>query len=150
VQVLTKPRNALCKQYHSMFSFSDCELHFTGGALRELARQARARGTGARGLRSIMEKLLQTAMFEVPGSDVTGVYVDAEAVKTSAGGTPPVEYVDEVTGAADAAGADGEGPVRLLRGKKVADFIAEKLADGTVCEEELAADIAEPLVAASG
>ena len=61
VRVLTEPRNALVRQYRKLFEMEDCALEFSEGALFEIARQARERDTGARGLRSIVEK----AMFEI-------------------------------------------------------------------------------------
>ncbi len=75
VDVLTKPRNALVKQYTEMFSFDGVELGFEGEALVEVARRAQERKTGARALRSIMERILLPLMYEVPGSDVTQVTV---------------------------------------------------------------------------
>jgi len=75
VDVLTKPRNALVKQYTEMFSFDGVELGFEREALVEIARRAQERKTGARALRSIMERILLPLMYEVPGSDVTQVTV---------------------------------------------------------------------------
>ncbi|MCA9066106.1 MAG: ATP-dependent Clp protease ATP-binding subunit ClpX, partial [Planctomycetaceae bacterium] len=66
VQVLTEPRNALVKQYTKMFEMEDCHLEFTPGALREIAALARARQTGARGLRSIVEQVMFDLMYELP------------------------------------------------------------------------------------
>lgn len=63
--VLRDPKNALCKQYKTMFKMDSAELRVTTGALRAIAREAVSRGTGARGLRSIMERLLRDAQFEV-------------------------------------------------------------------------------------
>lgn len=67
VQVLTEPRNALCKQYSSLLGMSGAQLRVTRAALRAIARQALRKGTGTRGLRCIMEKLLMDAMFQVRG-----------------------------------------------------------------------------------
>jgi ATP-dependent Clp protease ATP-binding subunit ClpX len=67
VRVLTEPRNALLKQYEQLFQLSGVELRFTSPSLRELARSALAMGTGARGLRTVVERLLSDAMFESPG-----------------------------------------------------------------------------------
>ena len=66
MQVLTEPRNALVRQYKKMFEMEECELDFTEGALREIARLARIRKTGARGLRSILEHVMFDLMFELP------------------------------------------------------------------------------------
>ena len=70
VSILTTPRNALIKQYKRMFQIEGVELEFTDDALREIARLAVARETGARGLRSICEEVLQDVMFDLP-SDFT-------------------------------------------------------------------------------
>ncbi|XP_008460587.1 CLP protease regulatory subunit CLPX2, mitochondrial isoform X2 [Cucumis melo] len=81
VQVLTKPKNALGKQYKKMFRMNDVELHFTENALRMIARKAMKKNTGARGLRSILENILTEAMFEVPESNsIKAVLVDGESV----------------------------------------------------------------------
>jgi ATP-dependent Clp protease ATP-binding subunit ClpX len=69
VEILTNTRNALVKQYQELFAMEDVKLVFTEGALRELARQAMTKGTGARGLRAILETLMVNIMFEVPSRD---------------------------------------------------------------------------------
>lgn len=66
VNVLTEPKNALVRQYTKLFEMEDCDLEFTEGALGEIARQARLRNTGARGLRSIMEKAMFKIMYDLP------------------------------------------------------------------------------------
>ena len=66
VQVLTEPRNALIRQYKKLFEMEECELEFTDEALREIAKLARVRKTGARGLRSILEQVMFDLMFELP------------------------------------------------------------------------------------
>ncbi|KAJ8529717.1 hypothetical protein K7X08_036552 [Anisodus acutangulus] len=88
VQVLTEPKNALCKQYKQMFNLNNVKLQFTENALRLIAEKAIAKNTGVRGLRSILESILTEAMFEVPGSkpgedSVEVVLVDEEAVGTA-------------------------------------------------------------------
>ena len=70
VRVLTEPRNSLVRQYEQLFQLSGVELRFTSGALREVARSADGMGTGARGLRTCVERLLGEAMFEAPGEFV--------------------------------------------------------------------------------
>jgi len=70
VRVLTEPRNSLVSQYTQLFSLSGIELRITSPALYEIARSAQGMGTGARGLRTVMERLLGEAMFETPGSTV--------------------------------------------------------------------------------
>ena len=87
VTILTEPKNALVKQYKRMFELEGVELEFEDEALREIARQALSRNTGARGLRAICEATLQDTMFEVPSDlDVTRVVVTKESV---GGGEPP-------------------------------------------------------------
>ncbi|MBW3600579.1 MAG: ATP-dependent Clp protease ATP-binding subunit ClpX, partial [Planctomycetes bacterium] len=66
VQVMTEPRNALIKQYKSLFEMEHCELHFTEESLRAVALLAMKRGTGARGLRAILEKVMLDIMYELP------------------------------------------------------------------------------------
>ncbi len=66
VHILTQPKNALVKQYQRLFDYDNIQLGFTDEALRAIAEQANERGTGARGLRGIMEHLLRKPMFELP------------------------------------------------------------------------------------
>ena len=74
VRVLTEPRNALCKQYSQLFRLSGARFVVTGAGVRAIARRALSRGTGTRSLRSIMEQLLQGAMYEAAdgGADAGG------------------------------------------------------------------------------
>ncbi|XP_068131085.1 ATP-dependent Clp protease ATP-binding subunit clpX-like, mitochondrial isoform X2 [Hyperolius riggenbachi] len=81
VRILTEPRNAVVPQYQALFSMDKCELNVTEGALRAIAKLALDRKTGARGLRSIMEKLLLEPMFEVPNSDIICVELDQDVVE---------------------------------------------------------------------
>lgn len=81
VRILTEPRNAVVPQYQALFSMDKCELNVNEGALRAIARMALERKTGARGLRSIMEKLLLEPMFEVPHSDIMAVELDKDVVQ---------------------------------------------------------------------
>ncbi|KAM4572538.1 ATP-dependent clpX-like chaperone, mitochondrial isoform 2-T3 [Odontesthes bonariensis] len=81
VRILTEPRNAVVPQYQALFSMDKCELHVTQDALKAIARMALERKTGARGLRSIMEKLLLEPMFEVPHSDIMAVELNLEVVQ---------------------------------------------------------------------
>ncbi|MEE9300141.1 MAG: ATP-dependent Clp protease ATP-binding subunit ClpX [Alphaproteobacteria bacterium] len=69
IEILTKPKNALVKQYQKLFEMEDVRLSFTEDALKKISRKAVARKTGARGLRSIMENILLDPMFELPGFD---------------------------------------------------------------------------------
>ncbi len=82
VEILSRPKNALVKQYQRLFSMENVDLNFTDGALIEIAKKAIIRKTGARGLRSIMEDILLNTMFELPGLDgVDEVMVNADVVK---------------------------------------------------------------------
>src|SRR5699024_2651048 len=69
VQILTKPKNALVKQYEKLFEIDDVELEFEEEALVEIAKKAIERKTGARGLRSIIENIMLDVMFELPSRD---------------------------------------------------------------------------------
>jgi ATP-dependent Clp protease ATP-binding subunit ClpX len=81
VRILTEPRNALVKQYVRMFEIDSVELEFTPEAIEAVADQAMLRGTGARGLRAIMEEVLLPVMFDVPSDDdITRVVVTREVV----------------------------------------------------------------------
>jgi ATP-dependent Clp protease ATP-binding subunit ClpX len=80
VSILTEPKNSLVKQYSKVFSFEDVELEFTEDGLDAIADQALLRGTGARGLRAIMEEVLLDTMYEVPGRDDVGKVVIDRAV----------------------------------------------------------------------
>ncbi len=103
VRILTEPRNALARQYQQMFAFEGVRLEFTPEALAALARKAIDHGTGARGLRSVMEGLLQRAMFELPSmSNVAECLVDAEAV--SGQGAIQWRYQEPESGVAKASG----------------------------------------------
>lgn len=87
VRILTEPKNALVKQYRRMFELEGVELEFEDEALREIARQALSRGTGARGLRAICEATLQDTMFDLPSDlDITRVVVTKDSV---GGGAKP-------------------------------------------------------------
>ncbi len=81
VQILTEPRNALVKQYQKLFEIDDVELEFTPEAISAIADKAMERGTGARGLRSIIEEVLLHVMYDVPSrGDVARVIVTGEVV----------------------------------------------------------------------
>ena len=80
IQILTEPKNALVKQYQKLFELDGVELEFDEGSLTAIADQALARGTGARGLRAIMEEVLLSVMYEVPSRDDIGRVVVTEEV----------------------------------------------------------------------
>ncbi|OLP43218.1 ATP-dependent Clp protease ATP-binding subunit ClpX [Rhizobium oryziradicis] len=85
IQILSEPKNALVKQYQRLFEMEDVELNFHEDALREIARRAITRKTGARGLRSIMEKILLDTMFELPELEgVREVVISDEVVRGTA------------------------------------------------------------------
>ncbi|MCT1716518.1 ATP-dependent Clp protease ATP-binding subunit ClpX [Dermabacter hominis] len=81
-RILIEPKNALVKQYQKMFALDEVELDFEQLALEAIADRALERGTGARGLRAIMEEILQPVMFEVPSRDDVVKIVITEAVVT--------------------------------------------------------------------
>ncbi len=85
VTILTKPKNALIKQYQLLFELEDAKLTFTDEALNAIAKRAIERKTGARGLRSILEEILLDTMFELPAMEnVEEVVVNEEAVISDA------------------------------------------------------------------
>ncbi|MCX6906316.1 MAG: ATP-dependent Clp protease ATP-binding subunit ClpX [Verrucomicrobia bacterium] len=88
VLVLTEPRNALTKQYAKLMAMEGVELEFTPDALKELAVQAIKKGTGARALRSLLEKLMLDVMYEVPGTDSIAAITITRAVVQ--GDCPPL------------------------------------------------------------
>ena len=85
VSILTKPKNALIKQYQRLFEMENIELSFTNEALSAISEKAIQRKTGARGLRSILEGILLNSMFDLPGmNSVSEVVVNEEAVNGNA------------------------------------------------------------------
>ncbi len=80
IRILTEPRNALVRQYEKLFRLEGAELEFDPMALREIARKAKERDTGARGLRSIVEELMLEIMYELPEMEAKGKYVVSPAV----------------------------------------------------------------------
>ena len=94
VTILSEPKNALVKQYQSLFEMEGSKLSFTDDALKAIAKRAIVRKTGARGLRSILEDILLDTMFDLPGLvGVDEVVVNEEAV--SADGTPLLIYSEK-------------------------------------------------------
>jgi ATP-dependent Clp protease ATP-binding subunit ClpX len=105
MQILTEPKNALVKQYAKLFELDSVELEFTPDSLDAIADLALLRGTGARGLRAIMESVLLSVMYEVPSrSDIAKVVVTAESITD--GVTPT--FVQRT----------GDIPKRAARGEK--------------------------------
>ncbi len=104
MQILTEPKNALVKQYQKLFDLDDVDLEFTADALDSIAELALARGTGARGLRAIMESVLLGVMYEVPSrSDIGKVIIEKDCITSAA----PATLVERV----------GETPKRVRREK---------------------------------
>ena len=88
VDILTKPKNALVKQYQKLFEFENVGLRFTDGALRAVSRQALQRKSGARGLRSILEASMLDLMYEIPSrDDVAECVINEEVIEQ---GTEPL------------------------------------------------------------
>ena len=107
VSVLTEPKNALIRQYQSLLAMDGVELEFEDAAVRAIARKAIARNTGARGLRSIIEKIMQNVMFQVPSMhDVSRCIVTEEVV--SSGKQPVLVHGKKAEPAASHAAADAE------------------------------------------
>ena len=107
VRVLTEPKNALIRQYQSLLAMDGVELEFEDAAVRAIARKAIARNTGARGLRSIIEKIMQNVMFQVPSMhDVSKCIVTEEVV--SSGKQPVLVHGKKAEPAASHAAADAE------------------------------------------
>jgi ATP-dependent Clp protease ATP-binding subunit ClpX len=88
MQILTEPKNALVKQYQKLFNLDDVDLEFTPEALDAVAELALSRGTGARGLRAIMESVLLSVMYEVPSrTDIAKVIIEKECIESNAPAT---------------------------------------------------------------
>ena len=83
VKILTEPKNALVRQYQKLLAMDHVDLEFDDGAIHAIARQAIERNTGARGLRAIIEKIMQHVMYEIPSmKDVVKCTVTEDVVKT--------------------------------------------------------------------
>jgi ATP-dependent Clp protease ATP-binding subunit ClpX len=80
IRILTEPKNALVRQYQKLFEMEGAELEFEPKALFEIARKAKARDTGARGLRSIVEEIMLEVMYELPDLEHKGKHVVTEAI----------------------------------------------------------------------
>ena len=85
VRILTEPKNALVKQYQELFRYEGVQLEFEPAALTTIAREAVERGTGARGLRSVLEELLKEPMFNLPSeNEVARCWVSEAAARGEA------------------------------------------------------------------
>ncbi|KAK6516832.1 hypothetical protein TWF506_006718 [Arthrobotrys conoides] len=105
VRVLSEPRNSLLRQYEELFNMSGVELKFTSLALRQIAKAALTMDTGARALRTVLERLLSDAMFEAPGSSIKHILVNAASAKFE---QPPIYFARGQQGAFQAAFAAEE------------------------------------------
>ncbi|KAI9735218.1 MAG: hypothetical protein M1834_001808 [Cirrosporium novae-zelandiae] len=117
VSILTEPRNSVVAQFTHLFSLSNMELRFTQGALSTIAYNAMKNGTGARGLRTEMEKVLKKAQFEGPGSGIRYVGVTEKAVR----GEEDVIYASrgqEVKFREMLEGKNGNGPKDFVEYRK--------------------------------
>ncbi len=94
-EILTRPKNAVIKQYQKLFSFENVDLKFTDLALKAIAQEALKRKTGARGLRGVIESSMLDVMFDIPGmTNVKEVIIDDKVIRD--GGQPMmVYYTDE-------------------------------------------------------
>jgi ATP-dependent Clp protease ATP-binding subunit ClpX len=93
IEILTKPKNALVKQYQKLFGFENVKLEFTDDALTSVANKALAKNTGARGLRTILENILLDTMFNLPGIEgVDEIVVNADVVQKN---TKPLYIYDK-------------------------------------------------------
>jgi ATP-dependent Clp protease ATP-binding subunit ClpX len=90
VRILKEPKNALVNQYSYLFDIDDVELSFRDEALKEIAKQAIKRKTGARGLRSIMEEILMDTMFDLPNDNLEKVVIDEKTVLSK---TEPIKLL---------------------------------------------------------
>ena len=117
-RVLTEPKNAIAKQYKYLFALSGTDFVLSPGGLRAVAALALAKGTGARGLRAILERILLDAMFQVPGG-------------TQAPGAAAAADGDAIHAVVvDAAAVDGERPPLMLKGPATLDGL-QRSADAT-------------------
>jgi ATP-dependent Clp protease ATP-binding subunit ClpX len=93
IEILTKPKNALVKQYQKLFGFENVKLEFTDDALSSIAKKALDKNTGARGLRTILENILLDTMFNLPGIEgVDEIVVNADVVQKN---TKPLYIYDK-------------------------------------------------------
>ena len=84
IKILTEPRNALIKQYQRLFQMENCDLEFRDDALLSIAKKAMERKTGARGLRTLLEKTLLDTMYDLPSSpEITKVVIDKTVIESS-------------------------------------------------------------------
>ncbi|KAF7820628.1 CLP protease regulatory subunit CLPX1, mitochondrial-like [Senna tora] len=127
MQVLTEPKNALGKQYRKLFGMNNVKLHFIEKALRLIAKKAMAKNTGARGLRALLESILNEAMFEIPDVKTGNDRVDAVVVD------------EESVGSVNAPGCGG----KILRGENALERYLAKMKDSVVNSEGAESELQE-------
>ena len=116
VSILTKPKNALCRQYAKLLSMDDVELEFTDEALKAIAHKAMARKSGARGLRAIIEEIMTDTMFELPSlENVKKCVITKDAVEKLS--PPQIEYLAAATQTVLPAPEAEEKPAKKARAK---------------------------------
>ena len=81
IRILTEPTGAIIKQYQTLFGFQGIDLSFTEAALREVAKQAKLRGTGARGLRAVLERAMTDLLFELPVEKIKAMRFDLDHIE---------------------------------------------------------------------
>ncbi len=107
IRILTEPKNAFVKQYQKFFGLDGVELVFTEGALQAIAHRALARGTGARGLKSIIEDVLLNSMFEVPSRpDIKRCLITEQSIYE---GVEPLLLTEEPERRVDVGGEESKG-----------------------------------------
>jgi ATP-dependent Clp protease ATP-binding subunit ClpX len=93
VSILTEPKNAVVKQYQKLFDFDGIDLEFTADAIREVAKTALKRKTGARGLRAILEQVMLDVMYDLPANEKVAKCIITKEAITGAG-KPQLEEGD--------------------------------------------------------
>jgi len=94
MDILTRPKNAVTKQYQKLFSFEGVDLKFTDEALKAIAREALKRKTGARGLRGVIESSMLDVMYDIPGmANVKEVIIDDKVIQD--GQQPKLVYYSD-------------------------------------------------------
>ncbi|GMA54596.1 hypothetical protein GCM10025857_59530 [Alicyclobacillus contaminans] len=94
IRILTEPKNALVKQYKKLLALDDTELEFTEDGLKAIANKAIERGTGARGLRSIIEEIMMDTMFDIPSKE-SAKKVDITEGAVNGVEAPEITYTEE-------------------------------------------------------
>lgn len=117
IDILTKPKNAIVRQFQKLFSFENCDLTFTEGALRAVVKEAIKRKTGARGLRSILEGAMLGVMYELPDRKDTKEVVVTEECIINKAQPIMVFYTEEEMKAAASGDTSAVSPTSASRNK---------------------------------